>query len=365
MSIYFNPVKIVKTDNWFNELNRYLRNLQIKNPIIITTNGNRERLLLNKKFSQNLIFSDFGENPNFNDCNNSIEFCKGLSIDGVITIGGGSAMDLAKVVLAYLRSGEKKIKKLINPGLEYPIDIPSIFLPTTHGTASEVTMWGTIWNMEEKKKYSISHPNLYPKIAILDGALTLTLPLKISIITILDALSHSFEAIWNKNSNEKSTRYAIEAICSILSSIDKFKKNQTNIKIRNQLLQASTTAGLAFSNTKTAAAHSMSYPLTINYNIPHGIASSLTLLPLLEKNGPFIDKELRIICKNLKLSINELNTVISDIPKNIIPFNLKDWGVKKSHIQILVNESFTKGRMDNNITELSNDDVFNILNTVY
>ena len=79
--------------------------------------------------------------------------------------------------------------------------MPSIFIPTTHGSGSEVTMWGTVWNMKEKKKYSIAHLIFYPDYAILDGGLTLSLPIDISFSTTLDALSHSFEAIWNKNSN--------------------------------------------------------------------------------------------------------------------------------------------------------------------
>ncbi len=365
MSHYLNPVQIIKTDHWFEQLEQGLNNLGIRYPIIITTNGNRNRLQLEQKFSSNFIFSNFGNNPNFSDCNNGIKFCENKSIDGVIAIGGGSAMDLAKVILAYLSSNETKIKKLINTKLEFPNKIPSIFLPTTHGTASEVTMWGTIWNIKEKKKYSISHPELYPDIAILDGNLTLTLPLDISIITVMDALSHSFEAIWNKNANKNSTKFAIISICSIISNIEKFKNQPSNLKLRNKLLEASTIAGLAFSNTKTAAAHSISYPLTIRYNIPHGVASSLSLLPLLKINGPFIKNELDIICKNLKLSFEELNACIAKIPKHIIPFELNLWGVKKNHINKLAKESFTKGRMDNNIVDLSIDDVRGILHSIY
>ena len=104
---------------------------------------------------------------------------------------------------------------------------------------------------------------MYPSLAILDGNVTLTLPLDISITTVLDALSHSFESIWNKNSNVTSTENAIKAISIILQNVETFKKNISSVNIRNNLLEASATAGLAFSNTKTAAAHSISYPQTI------------------------------------------------------------------------------------------------------
>ena len=109
-------------------------------------------------------------------------------------------------------------------------------------------MWGTVWNMDEKKKYSISHPNLYPSIAILDGKLTLTLPLDLSITTVMDALSHSFESIWNKNRNPTSVGYAIEAISLILENSEGLKQNPLDLEIRDKLLIAANKAGLAFSN---------------------------------------------------------------------------------------------------------------------
>tara|TARA_S200000501_G_scaffold190210_1_gene179132 strand:+ start:126196 stop:127296 length:1101 start_codon:yes stop_codon:yes gene_type:complete len=362
---YFNPVKIIKTSNWLLELENGLKSLGIKQPVIITTNGNNERLELEKKLNKNNIFTSFSNNPNFNDCSNAIKFCEKKTFDGVVAIGGGSAMDLAKVFIAYLSSLESNLKKLINDEINFITRIPSIFIPTTHGTASEVTMWGTIWDMEGKKKYSISNVNLYPDISILDGNLTLTLPMDLSIITTMDALSHSFESIWNKNSNGKSTSYAVDSICSIIRNVEKLKKTPSDLRIRNELLLASNKAGLAFSNTKTAAAHSISYPLTINYGIPHGIASSLSLEPLLNINAPLIGKEIDLICKNLDFSLKDLKEKIKNIPDQILPFKLNLWGVKRGHIKKLVKESFTKGRMDNNIVTLNYNDVYQILKSIY
>lgn len=365
MSDYYNPVKIIKTNEWLKQLHISIKDLDIENPVIITTPGNRKRLNLDISFSNSAIFSNLGVNPNFDDSYRAILFCKKKSFDGVIAIGGGSAMDLAKVVMSHLSLKINNLKELINFKENYDNIVPSIFLPTTHGTASEVTMWGTIWNVEEKKKYSISHINLYPKIAILDGSLTLTLPIDISIITIMDALSHSLEAIWNKNSNPKSTKFSISAICSILSNVEEFKSNTSNLIIRNKLLDASTTAGFAFSNTTTAAAHSISYPLTMHYGIPHGIASSITLIPLLNINGSRIADPLNIICDNLNTDINSLKKMIENIPANIINYKLSAWGINKSDIALLAKESFTKGRMDNNIVDLSEADVVEILKELY
>ena len=286
------------------------------------------------------------------------------TIDSVLAIGGGSVMDLAKVALAFLNTNEKEIHKLITYKGYSHSKKPSIFIPTTHGTASEVTMWGTIWDMENKK-YSISNYSLYPDIAIIDGQLTLSLPLKTSIITVMDALSHSFEAIWNKNNNPTSTKYAIEAISMILSNVLKLKQNPQDLEIRKKLLKASTIAGLAFSNTTTAAAHSISYPLTIHYDIPHGAAASITLLPLLDINKSQITKALTKIYDKLRISHFELLNIISTIPKGVIPISLSEWGIPKSDIYNIASESFTKGRMENNIIDLTEEDVIEILLKIY
>jgi len=365
MSNYYNPVKVIEADNWPLEIKKRVQQLNISSPIIVTSSGNRMRLKLESEFDGYSIFSDVGTNPTFDTCENAVEFCDGKMFDGVIALGGGSVMDLAKVVMAHLCLGKSDIYELIEYKGKFSQTISSIFLPTTHGTASEVTMWGSIWNMEEKKKYSISHPDLYPKVAILDGNLTLSLPLNISIITLMDALSHSFESIWNKNANPTSTDFAISAICSILNNCEALKENPSNLEIRNNLLKAATVAGLAFSNTTTAAAHSMSYPLTIHYGIPHGIASSISLIPLLEMNAEFIEEPLDRICKNNELTYDELKQTIKAIPQGVIPFTLKEWGVPKNQLLKLAAESFTKGRMENNILDLTNDDVLMILKDIY
>jgi alcohol dehydrogenase class IV len=362
---YFNPVEIIYTNSWLNALIDSQIFLGISNPLLLTSTGNRRRLSLDSVFNPDSIFSDIGENPNFDDCGNVLIFCKDKNYDGVIALGGGSVMDLAKVVMAFLSNRKTNIVNLLEFKGAYERSIPSIFLPTTHGTGSEVTMWGTVWDMKQKKKYSISHPDLYPSIAILDGNLTLSLPMDISIMTTLDALSHSFESIWNKNANEKSTTYAIEAITSIIKNVDSLKQDPSDLNVRNNLIKASAIAGLAFSNTTTAAAHSISYPLTIRFGIPHGVASSISLIPLLELNGNYIRESLDKICQVLNLSYNELVEKIKGIPEKIIPYSLFEWGILENNIPKLVEESFTKGRMDNNIKDLSKDDVRKILERIF
>jgi len=363
--MYHNPVKVIETNNWLGECRKSQEKLGIHNPLIITSNGNLKRQKLSTVFNPKSIFSNILPNPTFKSCKEAIDFNLNKEFDGVITIGGGSVMDTAKAVMASMGTGIIDLAELLAITEPYEKITPSIFIPTTHGTGGEVTMWGTVWNMDEKKKYSISHPDLYPNVAILDGNLTLSLPLDISIITMMDALSHSFEAIWNKNANSTSTSYAIEAITLIIENIEKFKNTPNDLKIRKKLLIAANKAGLAFSNTKTAAAHSISYPLTIYYGIPHGVASSISLLPLLEINRKLIEEPVERICKNNELTYEELKQTIKEIPQGIIPYTLDKWEIPEDQLPKLAEESFTKGRMDNNIKNLSKHDVRKILGGIY
>ena len=208
--MYYNPVKVIETNDWRNALTKSISKLNIKDPLVVASPGNVERNGLLNIFNEAIIFSDIENNPTFESCQRAINFSRNNNFDGIIAMGGGSVMDTAKTAMAAIGNDTFSIMDLLSDKLEFPNRIPAIFIPTTHGTASEVTMWGTIWNMTEKRKYSLTYPELYSDIAILDGSLTLSMPLVLSITTVLDALSHCFEAIWNKNANQKSTGYAIE-----------------------------------------------------------------------------------------------------------------------------------------------------------
>ena len=355
---YFNPVKILKNQNWFKNINNIFECENIKNPLIITSKGNYKRIGIKEKFHKYNIINDVPSNPTIEYCDKKINDIQNLKIDSIIAIGGGSVMDAAKVFIASLNIINKSTLELIKHKDAIGNNITSIFIPTTHGTGSEVTMWGTIWDMKNKVKYSISHLDLYPNYAILDHQLTESLPEDLSIITLMDALSHSLESIWNVNRNETSTQYAIKAIDIIM-------KNYNNYNRKN-LLYASTLAGLAFSNTKTAIAHSISYPLTMEYNIPHGIASSMTLIQLLILSESEIQYELNTIYK--KIGINDLNEFIDNI-KSIyttkLNYRLRDWGVEKKDLIPLVDKCYTKDRIENYIINIDKNDMLSILKEIY
>ena len=161
-----------------------------------------------------------------------------------------------------------------------PTALPLFAFPTTAGTSSELTQWATIWDSAARVKYSLSHPALYPQMAAYDMSLFASLPREVLLHTTLDSLSHACEAIWNKNANPISTHHALRAIELILAYLPRLLGDLRDCVARECLVRASIHAGLAFSNTQTALAHAISYPITMESGVPHGLACSFSL-PLL------------------------------------------------------------------------------------
>ena len=198
--------------------------------------------------------------------------------DVIVALGGGSVIDSAKVFAASGGDFKKVIRYLESQqGEELLSAIPIIAVPTTAGTGSEVTCWATVWDEANEKKYSLARPNLYPTYAVIDPRLMLGKPRSLTISTGLDALSHALESLWNVNNNPVSANHAVSSARHVLDVLPKLVKDLGDIELRSRMAMAALFAGLAFSNTKTAIAHSMSYPITLRHGVPHGIACSFSL----------------------------------------------------------------------------------------
>jgi phosphonate metabolism-associated iron-containing alcohol dehydrogenase len=152
-----------------------------------------------------------------------------------------------------------------------------IAVPTTAGTGSEVTPWATIWDKAAGKKHSLHLPQTWPETAVIDPDLMLTLPAPVTVQSGLDALSHALESIWNVNHNPISDVYAVSAAREVIATLPALLASPGDRALRARMALAALQAGMAFSNTKTALAHSISYEMTLRFGLPHGIACSFTL----------------------------------------------------------------------------------------
>jgi alcohol dehydrogenase len=205
--------------------------------------------------------------------------------DLVVGIGGGSAMDLAKAIAAVAGNKGKAadylgLNKVPGPGL------PTIMVPTTAGTGSEVTFTAVFVRRDLKKKEGMNSPFLYPAIALLDPELTLTLPPGPTATTGLDALCHAIESYTSIQASPMSEMISLEAIRLISDHLRTCVHNGGNLEAREQMLLGSLYAGLGLANAGVTAVHSLSYPLGGKYGVPHGLANTLLLPHVMAFNLP-------------------------------------------------------------------------------
>ena len=363
---YFNPVHIVFTQAFHEALAELISNK--KNVLVMCS----ERFRLSRDFARlkNSLpdfqcFTNIENNPSFESHQKAIDFATIAAPEAIVAIGGGSVIDTAKITRMALFSSCRNVQDLFDSQKEPIKKALLIAIPTTHGSGSELTMWATIWDRVKKAKYSLQNPLNYADHAIYDVNLVSSLPITVSLSSTFDALSHAWEALWNKNANPVSSHFALEAIRRIAAALDEIVVPISS-ETRENLLMASMFAGLAFSNTKTAAAHSISYPLTAYFNIPHGIACSMTLYSLAKINFRQMQNELPGIFSRIQLgSFEELWERIQKTTRGNVPFSLHEYGISKEDLEMLADLGFSKGRMENNIATLNRQDVLNILKDVF
>ena len=206
--------------------------------------------------------------------------------EAIVAVGGGSAIDTAKALMVGTASGRfEELIALLTKGTPFrPHRVKTLIaVPTTAGTGSEVTPWATIWDRAAGQKHSLHLPETWPETAIVDPDLMLTLPNSVTVQSGLDALSHALESIWNVNANPISDTFAVAAAREVMATLPALIDKPNDAQLRAQMALAALKAGLAFSNTKTALAHSISYEMTLRFGLPHGIACSFTLPMVLER----------------------------------------------------------------------------------
>jgi phosphonate metabolism-associated iron-containing alcohol dehydrogenase len=296
-------------------------------------------------------------NPDFADLVLSCEtFGKAKAAPEVIVaLGGGSIIDAAKVLAASGGSFETVRKHLIG---ESPITdasfTPIIAIPSTAGTGSEATSWATVWDAANGQKYSLAHRDLYPEVSIVDPQLALGAPRALTLATGLDALSHALESIWNVSANPVSANFAVEAAKDVIETLPLLLDDLSNLELRSRQARAALMAGFAFSNTKTALAHNISYDITLKRGTPHGIACSFCLPAVMQWSigaDAQCDANLRrIFGADLRSGAERLKAVIESLGVSSDP---ADYGLDATEWQSLVARAMQGERGKNFIGRLN------------
>jgi len=232
-----------------------------------------------------LLFDQVREDPPEATVMAATALARDGAVDGVIAVGGGSSMDVAKVV-AVLLGGSQSLADIYGVGQVAGRRLPLILVPTTAGTGSEVTPVAVI-TTGETTKAGVSSPVLLPDVAVLDATLTLGLPPAVTAMTGIDAMVHAIEAYTSRHKkNPLSDTLAVNALQLLSRNIRTAVHQGSNQPARENMLLGACLAGQAFANAPVAAVHALAYPLGGHYHIPHGLSNSLVLPSVLEFNAP-------------------------------------------------------------------------------
>lgn len=346
-----------------------LQKNQLNNPLIITDNflaTTKTIASIIDNFKKNKIkynlFSDLSSDPDEHTVYKAVKTAKTNKNDTVIIIGGGSSLDLGKTVALMaqhnhnLWSFEDGTADYIN--LDNKLILPSIAVPTTAGTGSEVGRVAVIIdNSTIKKKRFIFHPYLIPNWVLLDPELTVSMPAKLTAATAMDALTHALEAYWVNSYHPIADGIAVEAVKLINNNIIQAYTNPDDLTARSNLLTASTMAATAFQKG-LGAVHSLSHPIGALYKVHHGLLNAIFLPYVLQLNQEKIANKLAYLAKILELN-NSKDSVLKWIlelrEKLAIPHSLSELQLDLDHSSkdIIIKEALADPSTPSNPVKLS------------
>ena len=231
------------------------------------------------------IYDEVQADPAESVIHAAVDAARACGAQGVIGLGGGSSMDVAKLV-ALLLPGHQRLDEVYGVGLAVGPRLPLILVPTTAGTGSEVTPISIVTTGEGEKKGVVS-PVIIPDWAVLDAELTLGLPAHVTAATGVDAMVHAIEAYTSKRlKNPVSDCLAREALRLLAGNIHEACRNGGNVQAREDMLLGAMLAGMSFANAPVAAVHALAYPVGARFHVPHGLSNSLVLPAVLRFNAP-------------------------------------------------------------------------------
>lgn len=292
------------------------------------------------------VFSEIKPNPTVSNVKAGVKAFAESGADFILAIGGGSSIDTSKAIGIITRNPEfSDVVSLEGVAPTKKKSVPIIALPTTAGTAAEVTINYVITDEENEKKMVCVDPNDIPAIAIVDAELMYTLPKSLTASTGLDALTHAIEGLITKGAWEMSDMFEIKAIEMIARYLETAVFEPTNAEARNGMAVAQYIAGMAFSNVGLGVVHGMAHPLGAIFDIPHGVANALLLPIVMEFNAPAaLDKYVEIAkAMNVYtpgMTKEEAAKAAVDAVKALsvkvgIPQHLSELGIKESDLDKL------------------------------
>lgn len=299
------------------------------------------------------IFSDVQADPPVEVINLAVKFAQECKVDCIVGFGGGSSMDVAKLV-ALLSLGKEKLDDIYGIGNVKGPRLPLILVPTTAGTGSEATKSSVVTVSESEKKGVLS-PYLLPDVALLDAELTLGLPPQVTAATGIDAIVHAIEAFTTKHlKNPVADCLAKEALQLLSKNLHRAVFTRGDIEARENMLLGACLGGMAFTNAPVAGVHALAYPIGARFHVPHGLSNSLVLAPVMRFNlevAHAMYAELgQIIKPGLSGSTKQQATQLVDYLGSLagelgLPTRLRDVGIAEKDIDQLAKDAMLQTRL--------------------
>lgn len=297
------------------------------------------------------VFSEIKPNPTVSNVKAGVVAFAASGADFILAIGGGSSIDTAKAIGIISNNPDfSDVVSLEGVADTHKKSVPIIALPTTAGTAAEVTINYVITDEVNAKKMVCVDPNDIPAIAIVDAELMYTLPKSLTAATGLDALTHAIEGLITKGAWEMSDMFEIKAIEMIARYLETAVNEPSNAEARNGMAVAQYIAGMAFSNVGLGLVHGMAHPLGAIFDIPHGVANALLLPLIMEFNAPaaldkYIDIAKAMGVYTSDMSKEEAARVAVDAVKTLsvkvgIPQHLSELGIQEKDLPRLAESAF-------------------------
>ncbi len=321
------------------------------------------------------VFSEVLADPPELSVQAAVEAARAAGADGVVGFGGGSSMDTAKLVALLARTSQS-LPSIYGIGLAKGPRLPLIQVPTTAGTGSEVTPISILTTPSHEKKGIVS-PLLYPDVALLDGRLTLGLPPAVTAMTGVDAMVHAIEAFTTRlKKNPLSDALAIKALQLLYANLSAAVTDGKDPTVRENMLQGSLFAGMAFANAPVAAVHALAYPLGGHYGLPHGLTNSLVFVPVLRFNlsaaQPLYAELGRAILPHAvciddqgaaSAFVDAISACVASMP---YAQNLRDAGVNQDDLPMLARDAMNVQRLlVNNPRDVAYDDALALYQAAY
>ena len=321
------------------------------------------------------LFMEIKPNPTIKNVKDGVSRCKEINADYIIAIGGGSVIDTAKAIGIIITNPEfDNVVSLDGTAETKNKSLPIIAIPTTAGTAAEVTINYVITDEERVKKMVCVDPHDIPVLSIIDQELMMEMPKMVAASTGMDALTHAIEGFTTKAAWEMTDMFHLEAIKLIFNSIEKAVNEKDKKAIENVGL-GQYIAGMGFSNVGLGLVHAMAHPLGALYDTPHGIANAVILPYVIEYNSNVCYDKLKEIAKAMNLEVDNLSNeeVASSIVNSIkemnkklgIPSNLKELNASLKDMDWLANAAYNDICLGGNPKEASVEDIKKIYERIY